>query len=134
MASGLVLWTVASLLLVWQAVLTWMVLRMKEEEVDSAHRMGRVACALSDVVDRFENASWERLRAPVEARPPPTYAPPPPAASPCLCCLEGPARAPQPVAAPPAPAPVAAPPAWGRPRAVEAEPVRLGACHHRHGH
>lgn len=59
--SPMVLWASLALLLVWQAMLTAMILRGREEAEPAEHRLGRVAAAMSEVVEQFDRVAKRRL-------------------------------------------------------------------------
>lgn len=61
LTSTWALWAVAALLCVWQSVLTWVVLRTREDRDPEGHRMARVATAMSELVDRFEDSAGYAL-------------------------------------------------------------------------
>jgi hypothetical protein len=49
------------MLFLWQAALTFLILRSAEQGESEASRLGRVSYALSEAVERFDAATWERL-------------------------------------------------------------------------
>ncbi len=60
-AATIVVWMVAIGLVVWQAVLTWMVTRDRGEAGDEAHRLGRLAAAVDELGERFEAVARHSL-------------------------------------------------------------------------
>ena len=49
------MWAVAAILVIWQVVLTFALLRSREEERDEVANIGRMAYAFSQMLDRLEH-------------------------------------------------------------------------------
>lgn len=54
-SQTLIMWAVAAILLIWQVVLTFALLRSREEERDEVANIGRMAFAFSQMLDRLEH-------------------------------------------------------------------------------
>lgn len=65
------MWAVAAILLIWQVVLTFALLRSREDDRDEVANIGRMAYAFSEMLDRLE-----QIQASIPSAPPPRWSEP----------------------------------------------------------